>query len=164
MPKGVYQHSVTPLVERLARVRVDPVSGCWLWTGAIDNGYAAMNVDGVMRNAHRVSYELFVGPVPDGLLLDHTCHKPETCRGGKSCIHRRCINPDHLEPVTMLENFRRGCKPPSGLALFQRAKTHCPAGHEYSGANLVFRPNGYRACRECNRRRAELIRAARRSV
>lgn len=154
MPRGVYRRSVASLYERLARIVIDLVSGCWLWTGALDHGYGVINVDGRMRNAHRVAYELLVGPVPSGLLLDHLCHDPARCSGGFSCIHRRCINPDHLEPVTMLENFRRGCRPPSFVAAWQRAKTHCPSGHPYSGDNLFFKKSGDRACRECSRLRA----------
>ena len=71
--------------------------GCWLWTKSIDyGGYGRIGQRGVNARAHRVSYEHFVGPIPDGLSLDHLCR------------NRRCVNPDHLEPVTGSENTRRG--------------------------------------------------------
>jgi hypothetical protein len=70
---------------------------CWLWTGAIDNGgYANFRHDGRSQKAHRVLWELLNGPVPEGLELDHLCSV------------RHCVNPDHLEPVTHVENIRRG--------------------------------------------------------
>ena len=70
---------------------------CWLWTKCKNSdGYGRMRVNGVLEQVHRVSYEIFVGPIPEGLELDHTCR------------NRACINPAHLEPVTHLENVRRG--------------------------------------------------------
>ena len=76
----------------------EPNSGCWLWEGSVESsGYGQM---GVGRNnlqmAHRVSYLVHVGPVPEGKVLDHICRNPS------------CINPDHLEAVTHVENMRRG--------------------------------------------------------
>ena len=69
---------------------------CWRWTGTRDrSGYGQMKYQGRRPGAHRVSYELFVGPVPEGLELDHLCRSPE------------CVRPDHLEPVTHAENMRR---------------------------------------------------------
>lgn len=66
--------------------------GCWLWQGALDqNGYAYVG----MKAVHRTSYEMFCGPIPKGLQIDHLC-----------CV-RNCVNPLHLEPVTLQENNRR---------------------------------------------------------
>jgi hypothetical protein len=80
-------------------------NACWLWTGTIDkDGYGR----GGAKQAHRLSYEFFVGQIPDGLQIDHTCHDPTVCRGGSWCSHRSCVNPAHLEPVTHGENTRRG--------------------------------------------------------
>lgn len=86
------------LRERLmAKVQKTP-NGCWMWTGA-RNGtvkYGGMTVEGRSVYAHRVSYELHRGPIPEGMDLDHLCHTP------------LCVNPDHLEPVPHSENSRRG--------------------------------------------------------
>ena len=76
----------------------EPNTGCWLWTAALKNGYGRITMMNPKRKtaAHRVSYEAFVGPIPEGLTLDHLCRV------------RCCVNPAHLEPVTMRENIMRG--------------------------------------------------------
>jgi hypothetical protein len=90
-----------------------------------------------VRDAHRVVYEALVGPVPEGLELDHTCDNPP------------CCNPGHLEPVTHAENMRRGKR---NGAVVNRAKTHCKHGHEFTPANTYTQTKGGRGCRECHRR------------
>ncbi len=81
------------------RYQVDPNSGCWLFSGSKHkDGYGLVKVDGRTRKAHRVMYEDLVGPVPPGVELDHLCRTPA------------CINPAHLEPVSHLENVRRGAQ------------------------------------------------------
>jgi hypothetical protein len=132
-----------PLIDRfLEKISVDWDTGCWLWTACIDSttGYGKIAVghrdDGrkIMGNAHRVSYELFVGPIPKGLDLDHLCRM------------RRCVNFKHVEPATRRTNLIRGV----GFAGINHRKTHCPRGHEYSGENLYVNPRlGYRGCRTC---------------
>lgn len=123
--------------------------GCWLWIGGTDStGYGQVCVDNIKRPAHCVFYELLIGPIPNGLQLDHTCHKPISCKGGITCLHRRCVNPDHLEPVTQKENLRRGHQV-SGL--YQLAKTHCPHGHEYTPDNTRLKDGRRRSCRTCHR-------------
>lgn len=85
----------TPLERVLSRVAAD-ASGCWLWTGALlRDGYAAIKVSGKVTVAHRVAYAAMVGPIPEGLELDHVCNV------------RNCVRPEHLEPVTHAENQRR---------------------------------------------------------
>lgn len=80
-------------------------NGCWLWNGKLnEQGYGYAGDEG----AHRRAYKTYVGPIPNGLCIDHTCHDPDTCICGPACEHRRCVNPDHLEVVTPRENFRRG--------------------------------------------------------
>lgn len=103
--------------SRLTRFwsRVDKGNGkaCWVWIGMInDGGYGRFDVTaGVIAKAHRFAYEICVGPVPAGLDLDHVCHTlSTTCPGGRSCLHRRCVRPDHLQPVTRSENLRRGVR------------------------------------------------------
>ena len=88
--------------------------------------------------AHRVSYEMAKGKIPDGLQLDHLCRMT------------LCVNPSHLEPVTPKENIRRG-ETAEVARLTQLSKTHCPQGHPYSGENLYLKPNGRRECRQCVR-------------
>ncbi|MGC0251548.1 HNH endonuclease signature motif containing protein [Pseudactinotalea sp. Z1748] len=105
--------------------------------------------------AHRVSYEAFVGPIPDGLVIDHLCRV------------RECVNPDHLDVVKQRENIMRS---PIALGALNAAKTHCPQGHEYSPENTyIYRPKNRsfigRQCRTCvadhsRRRRASKKAAA----
>ena len=90
-------------------IRIDDF-GCWIWTGKVSKqGYGM--VAGLF--AHRLAYEVFVGPIPSPLVIDHTCHDPDTCVNGDACPHRRCVNPAHMEVVTQRENWLRGAK---GLA------------------------------------------------
>lgn len=142
-----------PTVEERFWEKMDKSGGCWLWTASTStSGYGHFRYQGKIREAHLVSYMLCVGPIPEGKQLDHTCHTNDrTCTGGVGCLHRRCVNPDHLEPVTSLENSQRGN---SGAHL--RSRTQCPQGHEYTEANTYYakRANGYnRMCRECGRTR-----------
>ena len=133
----------------LEQVEVQP-NGCWLWTGSItSDGYGQFGDDFKVYAAHRWAYETYIGPIPEGLVLDHTCHKSDECPGGK-CIHRRCVNPEHLEPVTTQENTRRGCIGQRGkiTGQRQREKTHCPKGHEYTPEN-TYTWKGHRNCKTC---------------
>jgi len=91
--------------------------GCWVWTGARNNGYGRIYVAGELKYAHRLVYEALVGSVPEGLHLDHVCRR------------RDCVRPTHLEPVTPRENQRRGIK---GVLT-----THCPQGHPYDTTNTL---------------------------
>jgi hypothetical protein len=97
-------------------------------------GYGVLSTVDGNRYAHRLAYELLVGPIPEGLHIDHLCRRPE------------CVNPAHLEPVTNVENIRRG-----NAGLFQASKTHCKQGHPYDEKNTLIRRSGGRACRECHR-------------
>lgn len=109
-----------------------PASGCWEWTAVkTRDGYARVTWKGKSFAGHRVSYSALVGPIPDGLELDHKCR------------NKACVNPAHLEPVTRLENMRRR----------YATYTYCARGHEYTSANTYIRPNGARDCRACIRRR-----------
>jgi len=113
--------------------------GCWVWIGGLFNtGYGCFSFSGKNKAAYRWLYELAVGPVPDGLQLDHLCR------------NRACVRPSHLEPVTCQENLLRG----ETLAALQAAKTHCPQGHPYNDENTYQTPSGSRACRECRRTRS----------
>jgi hypothetical protein len=114
-------------------------SACWEWNGSRHGkGYGHVSVAGRIRKAHRVVYELLVGPIPDGLQLDHLCR------------NRCCVNPDHLEPVTARTNIRRG----EANAAINARKTHCDYGHPFAGENLRLDARGNRQCWICERSRA----------
>ena len=114
---------------------------CWNWTNFKDKvGYGKFSFNGKSRIAHRVSYELFKGKIPQGLQIDHLCRNTS------------CVNPLHLEPVTSKENTMRGTSPSAKNA----AKTHCKRGHEYTPENtwVVNSLHGKgRVCKICNRMR-----------
>lgn len=116
--------------------------GCWRWKKALNTyGYGVVTVRGFKtQQAHRIAYELCVGPIPDGLEIDHLCRV------------RSCVNPSHLEPVTRRENLIRGI----GFPGENKRKTHCPQGHEYTPENLLpaHAKVGHRTCRLCHLARA----------
>lgn len=124
--------------DRIARWTERRANGCLLWTGQINNeGYGQLSVNGAMKLAHRVSYELSVAEIPPGLVIDHLCRV------------RSCIEPSHLEPVTQRENVLRSPVAPGAL---NAAKTHCPQGHPYSPENTyVYYARNYteRICKTC---------------
>lgn len=129
-------------VERFEEKTSVSGTGCIEWTAAKNgNGYGRFKpVCGQpgMALAHRWAYEHYVGPIAPGLVIDHLCRNTS------------CVNPAHLEPVTQLENTRRG--------LGTGSRTKCPKGHPYSGRNLYVSPDGARRCRECNRARSAINR------
>ena len=125
-----------------AKIRVAE-DGCWHWTACIKfDGYGRVRWDGHQPVAHRVVYMLLVGPIGEGLHLDHLCRV------------RHCVNPEHLEPVTPLENVRR-----SSAADYWRSKTHCPRNHPYDEANTYVTKRGARTCRACARDKMRARRA-----
>lgn len=124
----------------LERISISDETGCWDWVGArISNGYGMFTYQARRQMAHRVSYELFLGPIPEGLELDHLCR------------NRACINPSHLEPVTRQENVRRG----EAFAGVNARKTHCIRGHEFTPENTHRRKDrpGTRECKTCAKNR-----------
>lgn len=128
--------------------RPDEASGCIVWTKARDHrGYGRVYIQRASLAAHRVSYILARGLIPEGLVLDHLCR------------NRACINPEHLEPVTVRVNILRGV----ALSAVNASKPACPAGHPYDDQNTyLFR--GGRHCRACNREASRLCKARSRAA
>ena len=111
-------------------------TGCWLWEGPLSHdGYARAHG----KYVHRTMYETHVGTIPKGITLDHTCRV------------RNCVNPIHLDPVTLAENISRGDYGWRGKL------THCKHGHEFTPENTIVSLTGgrngtpRRNCRECGR-------------
>jgi hypothetical protein len=143
---------ITTREQFMERVSVQP-NGCWHWTGNVaKNGYGRCRINNCEVSAHRLAYELLVGTIPAGLTIDHTCHnRDENCTAGTACLHRRCVNPSHLEAVPIKTNILRG-KTAAGK---NARKTACDKGHPLSGDNLYIAPSGYRFCRICAREQHE---------
>ncbi len=120
----------------MAQFEVDEV-GCWNWTGTCDrDGYGKIKGEPPERRtlaAHRVSYELLVGPTSE--TIDHLCR------------NRRCVNPSHLEATSLRDNILRG----ESFSAKNARKTHCDNGHLLSGENLRIRADGSRRCRSCQK-------------
>ena len=141
--RGKSPRTTGELVNILAsRTRLDE-NGCWVWTGPLAEGYGCMNWKGapsgrIEYGAHRISYSVHVGPIPEGMHLDHLCR------------NRACVNPDHLEPVTPQDNILRS---PIAQGALNARKTHCPTGHEYTLENTyLYGPHKtWRQCRTCIR-------------
>lgn len=115
-------------------------SGCWLWTDGLDHeGYGRLRVDTSTPAAHRYAYELLVGPIPEGLVIDHLCRV------------RSCVNPAHLEPVTDQVNILRG----TSLSAARAIQSHCKRGHEFTAGNTYLwtdaKGRTSRICRSCRR-------------
>lgn len=115
--------------------KVSKDTGCWEWQAArYPTGYGMYMLKKRPRYAHRIAYELAIGPIPPGLEIDHLCR------------NRSCVRPDHLEPVTKAENILRSESPPAQSA---RA-TECPNGHPWDAANTYWY-RGWRHCKACRR-------------
>jgi len=138
------------LVQRI-KARVQIIDGplgspCWVVPRPGSGGYGQIKVGNLNKRLHRVSYECFVGPIPDGFQLDHLCR------------NRACANPTHLEPVTHAENLLRG----AGWSGRNARKTHCPQGHPYDAVNTRL-VAGSRVCAACNAEKCRRQREQRRS-
>lgn len=133
------------MIERF-EAKVIRREGCWGWDGAhMWNGYAALydNDAKNQRHAHRFAYRHFIGPIPNGLHIDHICR------------NRGCVNPWHLRLVTLAENVLLG----DGITARNARKTHCKRGHSFDEANTHIDNRGNRSCRTCSRDRMRRYRA-----
>lgn len=129
--------AVAPLPDYHARfwAKVAKSEACWWWMAYRDRkGYGRFVAPELQDTlAHRIAYELLVGRIPSSLTLDHLCRNPP------------CVNPAHLEPVTVSENVLRG-----NPGLYNAVKTHCKRGHEFTPENTMISP-GHRACLVCHK-------------
>jgi hypothetical protein len=140
-PNSTVRLTEKDLRRFMSKISPEPMSGCWLWEAGLNkDGYGVFGLGGRagrMYLAHRVAYMHFIGEIPDGLVLDHTCRNP--------C----CCSPWHSEPVTQLVNVLRG-----NAGQRELARTHCPKGHEYTPENTMLTTsaaNGKkrRECKTC---------------
>jgi len=154
-----------------SKVNIGSESECWPWTDSVGNrGYGSFSMWKINRSstgAHCIAWILTNRrDVPAGLHIDHTCHNDTECLGGSDCLHRKCVNPTHLEPVSHKTNLLRG----STLARTNSEKLLCPNGHELSGNNLEGwgAEQGWRKCHTCTlergRLKSQLIKQARKKL
>lgn len=123
------------------KVEVQP-NGCWNYNDTLTARYSRFKEHGKNRiQGHNFAYEINKGKIPNGLQLDHLCR------------NRKCVNPDHLEPVTPRINVLRS----TSIIAINAIKTHCPKGHPLSGYNLYSYKNR-RHCRTCRRENKRFIR------
>ena len=139
--KKAREESAAKTAERFwSKVNKRGLDECWEWSGRRCQGYGCFGLHGRDLRAHRFSYELNVGPIPDGLSILH------------SCDNRACVNPAHLRPGTNAENMQDCLK--RGRNHFAN-KTHCKHGHPFTPENTkVMQVKGrgpYRVCRQCGR-------------
>ena len=122
--KTTYERFIEKIVE---------TDGCWIWTSSVVRGYGTFAVQTRKDvKAHRLAYEMWVGPIPEGLQIDHLCD------------NKLCVNPDHLKPATARENTLRSNNPAAQNA----RKTHCKRGHEFTPEN-TYMDKHMRNCRKC---------------
>lgn len=135
--KTTFSDQEKSLLDRFSK-HILVTNTCWIWLGAKSSGgYGHFTLNGKTIAAHRFSFEISLGPIKKNLCIDHLC------------AHPYCVNPDHLEDVTIGENTRRGnAGIPTGKK--QRAKKFCPQNHPYSLENTWYSKEGWRICRICH--------------
>ena len=114
------------------------------------NGYTFTVYKNKSIGSHRAAWMEVNGPIPKGFVVDHTCHDPKVCADALTCVHRACINVEHLRLVTQQENVMAGRHSIDN-------RSHCNQGHPFIKENIMIRKNGWRECAECNRVRARAV-------
>jgi hypothetical protein len=117
--------------------------GCWLWKLYTHKGYGRIKAYGKSVIVHRWAYSFFIGEIPEGYDIDHTCHSQSPWCNDEFCKHRRCVNPEHLEAVSRSEHGSRSR---------HAQKSECSRGHRFSKENTYVH-GGTRFCRMCNNMR-----------
>jgi hypothetical protein len=127
---------VNEIIKSRFKLRAIQKDGCWEWTGSVDHyGYGYVSYMTRKLKAHRVAYELFKQEIPQGLVIDHLCR------------NRKCVNPEHLEPVTIGENVSRGYHL-GEFCLHEHRMTPDNTGTRYAYGKT------YPYCMECKRTQA----------
>lgn len=138
---GTRNPNTTPKEFIESRIERLPECGCWIWTGTLKaNGYGLYRL-GKKKEcffAHRLSYEVFIGPIPSGLVIDHLCRV------------RSCVNPNHLEAVTFKTNVERG---------LSKNGSHCRNNHPYDTYVRFVGSKKIRRCKACDKIAAASYRA-----
>jgi len=138
------------LLSRLyAGVNTLDTKSCWLWNKSIvKDGYGLMRrkINGKALNifVHRLSWVTQYGEIPDGMVVDHTCHDPATCIGGTACQHRHCINPNHMRLTTTKDNVAKGASVRANVGLCRNNL------HEWTESNIKTWANGKTVCKACH--------------
>ena len=141
-------HSIARFMEKVERPLANHPTGCWIWLGQCENrngrrAYGRFWYEESNVMAHRFAYEVIAGKkIPEGYQIDHICRNPS------------CVNPDHLQAVTQLENTMRTRNP---MAINAR-KTHCIRGHILEGKNVYISNVGTRKCLTCVKLRTQQFR------
>lgn len=141
MPIGIY---LRKSAEERFWANVVKTETCWLWRGNLSHegsGYGRFKDQGYKWYAHRWAYVHLVGPIQDDLQIDHLCRV------------KRCVNPQHMEPVTPRVNTMRGFSP----SAINARKEYCPRNHRYDLMNTYFTKAGGRHCRACERVKPEAL-------
>ena len=143
--------AITQLERIVNRFEVQP-NGCW-WhpTTPTAKGFAQTKYGWPVSKStliHRLSWMYYKGDIPEGMVIDHTCHDPKECKGGNTCLHRRCVNPEHLQLVTSAENSYRSVR-------VLEHKTHCKRGHELENNIYTYNSKNSRrsGCATCMNRK-----------